>query len=231
MKKRSSSRARVPGKKTTRPAPAPEVTEPVSEAGVVSVADERVRAPDAAPGSIAGDVPSPLADESEQDASPARRDPRPFRDRVRSRSGQVDLLLFRVGAELFAAELRAVEEAVEWPAIHPLPEARGALLGAFEHRGRMTALYTPARALGHQDDGKVPVALVARVGQRRIGLAVSDVEDVMTLALDGLREAPVLGDADGVLLGVARCGRDLVALVDIEALTAACLFDREMETA
>ncbi|HUF27123.1 MAG TPA: chemotaxis protein CheW [Gemmatimonadaceae bacterium] len=227
MKKRSSSKAHAPGKKTARSAPAAEVA---VATGVLSLAEEPVPdAPDT--DSIAVHMPPPAADQTEPGASSAWRDPRPFRDRVRSRTGEVDLLLFRVGAELFAAELRAVEEAVEWPAIHPLPEARGALLGAFEHRGRMTALYTPARALGHPEAANVPVAMVARIGERRIGLAVADVEDVMTLALDGLREAPVLGDADGVLLGVARCGHDLVALVDIEALIAACLFEREMETA
>jgi chemotaxis signal transduction protein len=155
----------------------------------------------------------------------------PFRDRVRSRQGAVDLLLFRVVDEVFAAELRAVEEALDEPGIHPLPEMRGALLGAVEHRGRMIALYTPARALGRAATGGVPVALVVRVGERRIGLAVQDVEDVMTLELAELREPPVLGDADGVLLGIAHRDRTLIALVDVEALVAACLFDREMETA
>lgn len=154
-----------------------------------------------------------------------------FRDRVRAREGVEDLLLFRLGDELFAAELRAVEEAIDEPAVHPLPEMRGELLGALEHRGRMVALYSPARALGRSPGDGVPVALVVRVGERRIGLVVQDVEDVMTLDLAELLEAPVLGDADGVLLGVAHRGRALVALVDLEALVAACLFDREMETA
>ena len=157
--------------------------------------------------------------------------PIPFRDRVRARDGIVDLLLFRVGDEMFAAELRAVEEAIETPELHPLPEMRGALLGAFEHRERMIALYTPARALGRAPTAGVPVALVVRVSERRIGLVVQDVDDVMTLDLAELRDPPVLGDADGVLLGVAHRGRSLVALVDVEALVAACLFDRQMETA
>ena len=154
-----------------------------------------------------------------------------FRDRVRARDGVVDLLLFRVGDEVFAIELRSGEEAIDEPAIHPLPEMRGSLLGAFEHRGRMIALHTPARTLGRERSEHVPVALVVRVGERRLGLVVQDVDDVMTLDLAELRDPPLLGDADGVLLGVAHRGRSLVALVDVEALVAACLFDREMETA
>lgn len=154
-----------------------------------------------------------------------------FRDRVRARDGTAELLLFRVGDEMFAAELRSVEEALDEPEIHPLPEMRGSLIGAFQHRGRMTALYTPARALGRFAGAGAPVAMVVRVGDRRIGLAVQDVEDVMTLDLAELREPPVLGDADGVLLGVAHRSNTLVAVVDVEALVAACLFDREMETA
>lgn len=155
----------------------------------------------------------------------------PFRDRVKAREGTVSLLLFRLGRELFAAELAAIEEAVETPDVHPLPEMRGVLRGAFEHRGRMIALYSPAPILGHPATMEVPVALVARAGDRRIGLIVDDVEDVMVLALEELHDPPMLGHADGVLLGVGRHGSALVALVDVEALLAACLFDREMETA
>ena len=95
----------------------------------------------------------------------------PFRDRVKTREGNVNLLLFRLGRELFAAELAAIEEAVETPVVHPLPEMRGVLRGAFEHRGRMIALYTPAPILGHPATPDVPVALVARAGERRIGEA------------------------------------------------------------
>ena len=155
----------------------------------------------------------------------------PFRERVKAREGTVTLLLFRLGSELFAAELAAIEEAVETPEVHRLPETRGVLLGAFEHRGRMIALYAPAPILGHPVRPDVPVAMVARAGERRIGLVVDDVEDVMTLALEELRDPPMLGHADGVLLGVARYNATLVALLDVEALLAACLFDREMETA
>jgi purine-binding chemotaxis protein CheW len=157
----------------------------------------------------------------------------PFRERVKAREGTVSLLLFRLGRELFAAELAAIEEAVETPALHALPQMRGVLLGAFEHRGRMIACYAPAPILGHaiRPDVPPPVALVARAGERRIGLVVDDVEDVMTLALEEMHDPPMLGHADGVLLGVARHGSTLVAVVDVEALLAACLFDREMETA
>src|SRR5512134_3013884 len=37
----------------------------------------------------------------------------PFRERVANRVGRAELLVFRVAGELFATELRAVEEAVE----------------------------------------------------------------------------------------------------------------------
>ena len=157
--------------------------------------------------------------------------PSAFRDRAKSRQGSERLLMFRMGRERFAAELRAIEEAIDWPEIQPLPEMRGALLGAFEHRGRMTALYTPARPLGHAVPESVAVALVARIGDRRIGLAVDDVDDVLELELDALRAPPELGEADGVLLGVVPHGAALVGIVDLEALVAACLFDREMEIA
>ena len=56
------------------------------------------------------------------------------------------------------------------------------------------------------------------------------VEDVLRVDLATLRDPPNIGD-DALLLGVARVGSQLVAVVDAEALVAACLTDRALEHA
>ena len=63
--------------------------------------------------------------------------------------------------------------------------------------------------------------LVMRVGERRVGIAVDDVDDVMQLDAAGVRPAPV-PDTDGILLGVARSGGELVSVLHANALVAAC---------
>lgn len=154
---------------------------------------------------------------------------RPLRERVRDRTGIADLLMFRIGDELFAADLASVEEAVALPEIHHLPEMPAAMLGAFNLRGRLTPVYSPAHVIGVPLRGEAQAALLVHAGERRLGLAVDDVEDVVQVDLATVREAPGTDDADGILLGVAHHGSELVAIVDAEALVAACVTGNAME--
>jgi purine-binding chemotaxis protein CheW len=154
---------------------------------------------------------------------------RPLRERVRDRHGVADLLMFRIGDELFAADLASVEEAVTLPEIHHLPEMPVAMLGAFNLRGRLTPVYSPSHVIGVPLRGVAQAALLVHAGERRLGLAVDDVEDVFQVDLATVREAPGTDDADGILLGVAHHGTELVAIVDAEALVAACVTGHAME--
>ena len=158
-------------------------------------------------------------------------DTRPLRERVKDRTGVADLLMFRIGHELFATDLGAVEEAVELPEIHHLPEMPAAMLGAFNLRGRLTPIYSPAHVIGVPLRGAAAAALLVRANGRRMGLAVDDVEDVLQVNLATIREAPGIDDADGILLGVAHHGPDLVAIIDADALVAACLTGHALEAA
>lgn len=169
-------------------------------------------------------APVDLTDEEHEDT-----DRRPLRERVRERAGIADLLMFRIGEELFATDLASVEEAVTLPEIHHLPEMPAAMLGAFNLRGRLTPVYSPSHVIGVPLRGDAQAALLVRSGTRRLGLAVDDVEDVFQVDLATVREAPGTDDADGILLGVAHHGKELVAIVDAEALVAACVTGHAME--
>ena len=135
-----------------------------------------------------------------------------------------DFLMFRVGRELFAAELRAVEEAVDLTSVQrqQVPGAAGPVLGVFALRGALVPLLSPAKALGVATD-EAATALIVRDAAGRVAIAADDVEDVLTLHDGELRPVPA-GDArDGAILrGVVRRGAQLVAVVDLDALIAAC---------
>lgn len=169
----------------------------------------------------------------EVEARETTREPVPsFGERVRSREGSIDLLVFRVGTELFATALTAVEEALELPQLSAIPEMTASMLGVVTLRGRMLPAYSPARPLGTDLERHDAAALVIRAGERRIALAVDDVDDVFTLDLAALRAAPTAGaERDALLVGVARRGGDLVAVLDAESLVSACLGDGAQETA
>lgn len=155
----------------------------------------------------------------------------PFRDRVRARAGLVDVLRFRIGAELFATDLSATEEALERPSLHRVPEMPDQMLGVFSLRGKLIPVFSPAEVLGSSLAGEFGAAIVLRGADRRMALAIDDVDDVMTLDLARLREIPSGGDPEGVLLAVAWHGTELVSLIDAEALLAACRSEQLAETA
>ena len=146
---------------------------------------------------------------------------RPLRERTRARSGIVELLMFRVGKERFAVELASVEEAIDLVEPHHVPEMPPAMLGVITVRDTLTPVFTPDDAFGVAAESKA-AALIFRSDRGRFALAIDDVDDVMTLDLAQLRDAPGIDGADGLVLGVARSGSGIVALVDAEALIAAC---------
>jgi len=134
-----------------------------------------------------------------------------------------ELLLFRIGAEFFAVDLAAVEEAIEVPDVHRLPDMPSAMLGVFTLRGRMLPVYSPAQCLDVSATTEAAVVLVMRRhGDQRVGLAVDDIEDVILLDPSMMHRPPMPDPDDTVLLGVARHGAEPVGVVDAASLIAAC---------
>jgi purine-binding chemotaxis protein CheW len=157
-----------------------------------------------------------------------RRGLRPAREAIAAGQGQVELLIFRLGGELFAIDLAAVDEAAELDALHRVPEMPDGVLGVFNLRGRLVPAHSPALLLGIAQAGDPRVVLVTTAGDRRVGLAVSDIEDVAQLDVAAVRRPPV-PDGGGILLGVAKHGAELIGIIDAGALVAACVLPQFTE--
>lgn len=190
------------------------------------VAQSAPPAPPAPPAPLAPLAPLALPALLDDPSQPARR---PLREAIAAREGHSDTLVFRVGAERFAIDLGAVEEAIELPSVHHLPEMPDHLLGVFELRKRLVPIYSPVRVLRVALTEQAAAVLVLRSRDKRLGLAVDDVDDVLTIDGAAVRRAPIPDNEDNVLLGVIRRGADLLALVDAESLALACLADQLTE--
>lgn len=137
-----------------------------------------------------------------------------------------EVLLFRLGGERFAAALAAIDEAVDLPVLHSIPESPRELLGVFELRGRLIPLYSAARALRVTELVTVPAcAFVLSHEGARLGIAVDALDDAITLPAAALRDAPgaETEGGDGVLLGVAHVPDGVVTVVSATALARSCL--------
>ena len=144
-----------------------------------------------------------------------------FRERVRQRIGAAELLIFAVGRERFAIDLRAVEEAIESPEVHPVPGAPSDFMGVFTLRDRLVPLFSPATILG-QGAARGGVALVMRSGANRIALAVDEADEVIQMNLQDLRDPPPGANDDDVVAGLLWRDHTLVTVLDARALVGAC---------
>jgi chemotaxis signal transduction protein len=146
----------------------------------------------------------------------------PLRERLVLREGNAELLVFQVCGELFATELRAVEEAVEGVAARAIPDAPPAMLGIFALRDRTLPMYSLARVLELDRAGEPQMTLVMRPANTRIAVAVDAVDDVFDTPLAAIRPAPA-SDADGAVLGIVWRGAELVTLLDADVVVNTCL--------
>lgn len=147
-------------------------------------------------------------------------DTRSLREKVRARDGTAEILVFIVGGERFGIDLAAVEEAIDLPPVHHVPEMPPAMQGVITVRGSLTSVYGPRQALGRAHDTGA-CALIFRRRRSRLALIIDDVDDASTIDLATLRDAPNAG-ATSAVVGVVRQGEALLSLLDVDALLAAC---------
>jgi chemotaxis signal transduction protein len=75
-------------------------------------------------------------------------------------------------------------------------------------------------------------ALIVRDAGGRIAIVADDVEDVLSLGDGEMRPVPAGNARDAaVVRGIVRRGSDLVAVVDLDALVAACRGRQQPEAA
>jgi purine-binding chemotaxis protein CheW len=153
------------------------------------------------------------------DAEPVL-DRRSLREKARAHDGVAEVLVFTVGDERFGIDLGAVEEAIDLPPVHHVPEMPTAMEGVITVRGTLTSVYSPRQALGVAHTTGA-CALIFRRKRSRLALIIDDVEDARSMELSHLRDAPTSAAA-GVVLGVLRQDDVLCSLVDGDALLAAC---------
>lgn len=130
-----------------------------------------------------------------------------------------ELLLLRQGAEFFALELTAAVEALELPALAPLPGAPASLLGMLTDRGAAIPVFAGSRILEVEGRGAGDeVLVIVRDGARQVGLVVDEVEDVIMADLTTMQRPMDSMRGDGVVRGVVHAGSRLVAVLDASAV-------------
>lgn len=124
-----------------------------------------------------------------------------------------------LGNDHYAFELLRVQEVVRMAPIIAMRGAADAMLGVMNLRGRIVPVFDLAVWLGTGGvvvDENVRIIVVER-DDELIGVLVSAVEDVVTLAREHI-EPPLPGNDPGGVLGIARVNRAPTVLLDASAL-------------
>ena len=148
------------------------------------------------------------------------------------RDGVARVLVFRVGGERFAVSLPAVAEVIESPELQRMPDAPEHVRGVATLRGELLSVYDPLALMGapggsasagagresRAAGGPGATLVFSRGGGHRVGLAVDDVYDAITINESELRGVPGSDGSDGALVGLVLRGSELIGVLDVRAL-------------
>lgn len=132
------------------------------------------------------------------------------------------IVTFRLGEDLFAADIHSVERVLRWQESTPIPNVPAWIEGVFEYQGRVVPVINlrrrfemPAREAAN--DTRI---LVFNTGGEWIAATVDGVLDVSGLELARVAPPPPLfrGLAGEYLKGIVRREARLVIFLDVDRL-------------
>jgi purine-binding chemotaxis protein CheW len=132
------------------------------------------------------------------------------------------IVTFRVGAELFAADIGSVERVLRYEPSRAIPNVPAWIEGVIDYQGRVVPVIDLRRRF--ELPAGAPAAqtrmLVLATGQELVAVIVDAVLDVRPLEDTGLAEPPAFfrGLAAEYLRGLARRDGELVVVLDAERL-------------
>lgn len=135
---------------------------------------------------------------------------------------RLGLAVVELGGEYFGVELAAVQEFRDIDQLSPIPCCPPHILGAMSLRGNLLTLIDPRSALGLPPAARGGKAVIARLGEQAMGIAVDEVHDVVYLRGDELQSPPpALRERCGAeITGTAPYAGRTMTVLDLSALLA-----------
>jgi purine-binding chemotaxis protein CheW len=135
------------------------------------------------------------------------------------------IVIFRLGADLFAAGVRSVERVLRYQRARPLPDVPPWVDGVIEYRASVIPQLDLRRRFELREAAAGPTTrvLVLNAGGGWVGVVVDAVLEVAAYEPAHLSAPPPLfrGLAGEYLQGLIRHGERLVVLLDVERLLTA----------
>lgn len=128
-----------------------------------------------------------------------------------------DVMTFVAGGQDFCLPVGAIRELRAWSLPTPLPLANPAMIGVINLRGTILPVLDLASLLAlppASPPPRRPVIMVIESGNRRTGLVLDRVRDIVQLPLGAIEPATAIGDPTGCLAGFALMGGAPLRILD-----------------
>lgn len=134
---------------------------------------------------------------------------------------ELQAVVFRLGTELYGADIGTVREINTLQQITPVPRAPRDVRGIMNLRGRVITVIDLRKRLGLEEaqDTRDTRIMVVEADGAMVGCLVDAVQEVLTLPDEVIEPAEaVTTHLDADLHGIAKRGDDLIALIDLRKL-------------
>jgi purine-binding chemotaxis protein CheW len=126
-------------------------------------------------------------------------------------------LLFNLGDDVYGLEIEALQEIVENPMLHFVPQAKGVLRGAINFHGRILAVIDLPDLLGIANARRDARAVVLSPEYKSLVLTVSGILRIVTLDLTDLQPPPE-DSVDLAVRGQISLDGTTISMLDTDAI-------------
>lgn len=134
----------------------------------------------------------------------------------------IQLVVFRVGKELYGVNIASVQEIVRVPEMTEVPDAPVFLEGVINLRGRIVPVIDLRKRLNlpGAERTKASRVLVTEGEGKAVGLLVDAASEVLKIPIEAIEEPPEMISAIGVeyIIGVAKVEDRLIIILDLKKI-------------
>ena len=131
---------------------------------------------------------------------------------------EVQLVLFRLGKEIFGISITQVKEIILFQEVTKLPTAPAYIEGIISLRGKIIPVVNLAMKLEmHESKAGAKKALIVETDSKDVGILVEDVTEVIRLQESAI-ELPPVTSRNNYITGIGKADDRLLILLDVDEL-------------
>jgi purine-binding chemotaxis protein CheW len=142
------------------------------------------------------------------------------REQTQQLSGEVvQVVSFRLGGEEYGVDISQVQEIIRMVEITHVPRAPHFMEGVINLRGQLIPIIDLRTRFGMSriDPTKSTRIVVTEIGNKRVGIVVDSVSEVLNIPIENVEAAPemVAGVGTEYIQGVGKLGERLIIMLDL----------------